>query len=171
MKKRKRILALILSLVALLSMMCIPVGAVNTSGYYTSPSCVTNELTVGAAYFIKSSNSVLDNTDVGLYFYLLSSGMPTEFVQDTSRRSYFYLDEDDAPGEPSFVCSYYGTYSFRNGVYGTWNHTRFEQDNPFIIENDNTAELIFEFKVQRISGDKSLTIEKGLVYKVKFWAQ
>ncbi len=175
MKKRiTQIISAVILLAMIVSLMCITVGAVTvypSSGYISSPSCVTGKITHGGSGTVKCQNTAIDDSDVGMYFYLLSSGMPDDFVKDESRKSYFDLCEIDPPKmDGDFVVRYIGTYSFLNGVYGTWNHYRVDNTKHFIIEGDNTAELYTEFIVMPVVGDKSITVEPNLTFKIRFWA-
>lgn len=122
-------------------------------------------------YNMSSSFKEVYGGDVGMYFYTTSVGLSKAFVKKNTRTVVIQLKEED-PGndENELVRTYVGHFSTRtDGIYQPTTYTC-TYTNPECVENNSIVELYYRMYVDRISGDTSRNVPRG-ISKFKYWIE
>lgn len=93
-------------------------------------------------YNMSSSFKEVYGGDVGMYFYTTSVGLSKAFVKKNTRTDGIYQPT-------TYTCTY---------------------TNPECVENNSIVELYYRMYVDRISGDTSRNVPRG-ISKFKYWIE
>lgn len=153
------------------SIASISVSAVNTYGFYQSPSMIAGQWCKTPTVPITSSLNTLYAGDFGVWFYGGSVGLDNKFVRSTSRTVNIEIWEEDAGGTDIKTRTQTAWFTVgSDGVYAVSNFGDQWVVYDDVVENDNVAEVYMMLKVNTISGDTSKNIPTNILH-YQFWIE